>query len=83
MDNNTLNQNTNLADLFKKASEMRNILEKVKTGEGMGFTEEQKAEFKKQMENSKSLQDIDESIKSFDEREKQLQEMITNMNKPK
>lgn len=83
MDNNNLNQNTDLAALLEKATEMRGILEKVKTGDGLGFTEDQKAEFKKQMEGSKSSEAIDKSLKSFDEREWEIQVMITNMNKPK
>lgn len=80
MDSNSIPKDAfNLVELAKKAAEFKNIVEALKTGEGLGLNDEQKVEFKKQMEGEGPAQAVKEVSTQFEN----LQSAIFNMSKAK
>lgn len=65
----------NIAEMLKKAGEFRELVEKVKTGEGLGLTDEQKVEFNKQMSAEGPAHAVKEVTTQFEN----LQKAILNM----
>lgn len=79
MDSNATNAAFNLAAMLQKAAEFRDLVEKVKTGEGLGLDEKQKEEFLKQMAGDTPAQAVKEVTTQFEN----LQKAIYNMEKQK
>lgn len=77
MDNNIPKDSPafNIAAMIQKAAEFRDLVEKVKTGEGLGLTEEQKIEFNKQMSADGPASAVREVTNQFEN----LQKAILNM----
>lgn len=69
----------NIADMLKKAVEFKELVDKVKTGEGLGLSDEQKIEFNKQMSGDGPAQAVKEVTTQFEN----LQKAIFNMEKYK
>lgn len=79
MDNNIPKDAFNLIEMAKKAAEFKVIVDSLKTGEGLGLNDEQKAEFKKQMAGEVPSQAVKDVATQFEN----LQNAILNMNKAK
>lgn len=79
MDNNIPKDSPafNLAAMLNKAVEFREIVEKVKTGEGLGLSEEHKVEFLKQMSADGPASAVKEVTTQFEN----LQKAILNLDK--
>lgn len=75
MDNSIPKEASALAEMLKKAGEFRELVEKVKSGEGLGLSEEQKTEFVKQMAAEGPAQAVREVTAQFDN----LQAALNNM----
>lgn len=64
-----------LAAMLTKAMELKDVVEKMKSGEGLGLSEEHKAEFLKQMQADGPAQAVKEVSSQFEN----LQNAILNL----